>query len=87
MLEDVRSQMNQTKANQEAELSRLETRILLKMDESLKNTEKYDRLDRKIEEHTQTMNKRFVTFEEEFQRSLNKLASTTEVFMKIVFVC
>lgn len=85
MLEDVRSQLNQTRANQEADMSRLETRILLKLDESQRNTEKYDRLDRKIDEYTQSMNKRFLTFEDEFQRSLNKLQSATEVILVLKF--
>lgn len=79
MLEDVRNQLNQSKANHEADMSRMENRILTKIEETQRNTEKYDRLDRKLEEYTQSMNKRFLGFEDEFQRNLNKLSSTTEV--------
>lgn len=79
MLDDIRSQMNQLKANQDTDLSRLETRMNFKIDESQRNTEKFDRLDRKIEEYTQSMNKRFVSFEDEFQKNLNKLSTSIEV--------
>ena len=41
MLEDVRSQLNQSKINHEADLSRLESRIMSKIDESQRNNEKY----------------------------------------------
>ncbi|RNA02624.1 FAM81A-like isoform X1 [Brachionus plicatilis] len=78
MLDDIRSQMNQLKANQDTDLSRLETRMNFKIDESQRNTEKFDRLDRKIEEYTQSMNKRFVSFEDEFQKNLNKLSTSIE---------
>lgn len=79
MLDDIRSQINQLKANQESDMSRLETRMNLKIDESHRNTEKFDRLDRKIDEYTQSMNKRFVSFEDEFQKNLNKLSTSIEV--------
>ena len=87
MLEDVRSQLNQSKANHEADISRLESRILNKIEETQRNTEKFDRFDRKLDEYTNQMNKRFLTFEDEFQRNLNKLASSTEVklFMLTLF--
>ena len=79
MLEDLRSQINQLKANQDTDLSRLETRMMMKIDENQRSTEKFDRLDRKIDDYTQQMNKRFVNFEDDFQKSLNKLSSTIEV--------
>ena len=41
MLEDVRSQLNQTKAFNETELSRMESRMLNKIDETQRNTEKF----------------------------------------------
>ena len=41
MLEDVRSQLNQSKANHEADISRLETRLMGKIDESQRSTEKF----------------------------------------------
>lgn len=41
MLEDVRSQMYQSKATQEAEMSRLESRLTLKIDDSVRNNEKF----------------------------------------------
>lgn len=78
MLDDIRSQLNLSKTNHEADLSRLESRLLVKIDESARNTEKYDRIDRKLEDYTQMMNKRFLSFEDEFQRSLSKLSSSTD---------
>ena len=41
MLDDIRSQLNLSKTNHEADLSRLESRLLVKIDESARNTEKY----------------------------------------------
>ncbi|CAF1042843.1 unnamed protein product [Brachionus calyciflorus] len=78
MLEDIRGQINQIKANQDTDLSRLETRLTSKIDDNQRNTEKYDRLDRKLEEYTQSINKRFLTFEDDFQKSLNKISTSIE---------
>jgi len=36
-------------------------------------------LDRKLEEYNQTLNKRFLSFEDEFQRTLNKITANVEV--------
>lgn len=82
MLDDIRSQINQLKANQESDLSRLESRMNLKIDESHRNTERFDRLERKIDDYTQSMNKRFISFEDEFQKNLNKLSTNIEVNLK-----
>ena len=41
MLEDVRNQLNQSKANHESDMSRMENRILTKIEETQRNTEKY----------------------------------------------
>ncbi len=41
MLEDVRGQLNQTKMYNEAEMVRLESRLLLKIDDAQRNTDKY----------------------------------------------
>ena len=41
MLEDLRSQMSQFKSNSEAEMTRLESRIMSKIEENSRNTEKY----------------------------------------------
>lgn len=41
MLEDLRGQLNQTRAIHETEISRLESRMTLKIDESIRNNEKY----------------------------------------------
>ena len=79
MLEDIRSQLNQSKATHESEMSRMESRIMNKIDETQRNSDKFDRFDRKLDDYTNQMNKRFMTFEDEFQRNLNKLASSTEV--------
>lgn len=43
MLEDVRAQMNNIKASNEGEMIRLESRILLKIDDAQRNTDKYVR--------------------------------------------
>lgn len=84
MLDDIRSQVNQLRANQESDLSRLESRLNLRIDESQRNTEKFDRLDRKIEDYTQSMNKRFVSFEDEFLKNLNKLSTSIEVIYFLI---
>lgn len=41
MLEDIRSQLYQTKAAQEAELSRVEARLANRIDETVRNTDKF----------------------------------------------
>lgn len=41
MLEDVRNQLNQTKILNEGEMMRLESRLLMKLEDSQRNTEKY----------------------------------------------
>jgi hypothetical protein len=41
MLDDIRNQLNLTRTNHEADISRLESRLLVKIDESQRNTEKY----------------------------------------------
>lgn len=41
MLEDVRSQLYQSKSAQEAEMSRLESRLTMKIDDSVRNNEKF----------------------------------------------
>ena len=79
MLEDIRGQLNQSKATHESEMSRMESRVMNKIDETQRNSDKFDRFDRKLDDYTNQMNKRFLTFEDEFQRNLNKLASSTEV--------
>ena len=40
MLEDLRNQFNQTKAANETELSRLETRMIAKIDDATRNSER-----------------------------------------------
>ena len=41
MLDDIRSQLNLAKTNHESDMSRLESRIMVKIDEAQRNTEKY----------------------------------------------
>lgn len=78
MLEDIRNQLNHTRSINETEMSKLESRLLEKIGEISRNTEKYDRLDRKIDDNTQSFNKRFLGYEDDFQRKLNNLSSTIE---------
>jgi hypothetical protein len=52
MLDDIRNQLNLTRTNHEADISRLESRLLVKIDESQRNTEKY------VSKHFSTKNKR-----------------------------
>jgi len=78
MLEDVRNQLNQTKILNEGEMMRLESRLLMKLEDSQRNTEKYDRIDRKIEDLNQAFNKRFINQEDDFQKNLNKISTTID---------
>lgn len=41
MLEDLRSQINMTRANNDNDLARIESRLLQKIDDSSKNTDRY----------------------------------------------
>ncbi len=41
MLEDLRSQINQLKVNQDNEMNRMESRLLTKIDENSRNSERY----------------------------------------------
>lgn len=41
MLEDIRNQMHQNKTNQDAEFARIETKLALKIDETIRNNDKY----------------------------------------------
>jgi len=41
MLEDLRSQINSLKVNQDNEMNRMESRLMTKMDENLRNSERY----------------------------------------------
>jgi len=78
MLEDVRSQITMLKSNHETELARLESRLLHKVDEISKSNDKYERLDRKLDEHTAITNKKYVKFEDDFQRGLTKLNGSVD---------
>ena len=79
MLEDVRGQMNVIKMSSEGEIVRLESRLLIKLDDAHRNTDKYDRVERRIEELGQAVSKRFTNYEDEFQRDLGKLSALVEV--------
>jgi len=41
MLEDLRSQINQLKVNQDNEMNRMESRLLTKIDENSRNSDRY----------------------------------------------
>ncbi len=79
MLEDVRSQINQVKTMSDNEMLKLETRISMKIEDSARNSDKYDRVDRKIEDLNYAINKRFSNYDDEFQKTLNRLSTSVEV--------
>ncbi len=79
MLEDVRSQLNNLKATSDSEMVRMESRLMLKMDDANRNTDRYDRIDRKIEDLNLAVSKRFNVYEDDFQRNLSKLSSSIDV--------
>ncbi len=75
----MRSQLNNLKASSEGEMVRMESRLLLKMDDAFRNTDRYDRIDRKIEDLNSAVSKRLNSYEDDFQKNLNKLSSTIDV--------
>lgn len=78
MLDDLRQQLNQARANHDADLNRLESRLTGKLDDNQRANEKFDRIERKLDDYQDSMGSRFGTFESDITKNITKLESTTE---------
>lgn len=78
MLEDVRSQMNQIKVINDSEMVKMESRLSIKIEETTRNSDKFDRVDRKVEDLSYAINKRFNGYEDDYQKNINKLQTSVD---------
>jgi hypothetical protein len=70
----------------DSELSKLENRFMLKLEEFSKVVERADRFDRKLDDFTHSTTKRFFDVEDSFTSELRKIDTSIEVKSNLIIL-